>query len=60
MSKQPYAKSCGGPLLCKSCAMAIAQAYHNAGKHDLAEVYRTYAKRLRDDHEMIKKEFKTG
>jgi hypothetical protein len=40
--------------------MAIAQAYHNAGKHDLAEVYRTYAKRLRDDHEMIKKEFKTG
>ena len=51
MAKQVYAKSCGGPLLCRSCAMAIAQAYHNAGKEDLAEVYRTYAKRLVDREE---------
>lgn len=38
---------CGGPLLCRYCAMAWAQEFHEQGHTYLAEVYRHYAILLR-------------
>ena len=42
----PVTKNCGGPLICRKCAMTWAQEYYNQGKTDWAEKYRDQATKL--------------
>mgnify|MGYP003350801755 CR=1 FL=1 len=39
-------ENCGGPMICRKCAMKWAQKYYDAGKNDWAEVYRARAVEL--------------
>ena len=39
-------ENCGGPMICRNCAMKWAQKYYDAGKNDWAEVYRARAVEL--------------
>lgn len=39
-------KNCGGPLVCKICAMQWAQEYHNGGMDGFATDYMNHAKKL--------------
>ena len=46
-------ENCGGPLLCKNCAMNLAQKYFENGLLEWAELYRTHAQIL-NNNEQIK------
>lgn len=45
--------NCGGPLICKNCAMSLAQTYFENGLLEWAELYRTHAHIL-SNNEQIK------
>jgi hypothetical protein len=46
-------ENCGGPLLCKNCAMNLAQKYFENGLLEWAETYRIHAQIL-NNNEQIK------
>lgn len=46
-------ENCGGPLICKNCAMKLAQKYYDHGLLDWAELYQRQALLL-NNQEQIK------
>mgnify|MGYP006919773923 CR=1 FL=1 len=53
-------ENCGGPLICKACAMKLSNKFYFAGKKEWAEIYRDHAKKLIDDKNKEKLNGKSG